>query len=151
MSHYTHLLLATDFSPEGSHVASRALQLANNQGAKLSIVHVLEFTPIVYGGGEFAMPLDTNIEADLEAEARKELDNQASTLHIAPESRHLLIGSTKEEIAKLVREVGADLLVVGGHNVHGLKLLFGTTANAILHAMPCDVLAVRLDENGIGS
>ncbi|HCB13498.1 MAG TPA: universal stress protein, partial [Gammaproteobacteria bacterium] len=27
---------------------------------------------------------------------------------------------------------------------HGLSLLLGSTANAVLHGAPCDVLAVRI-------
>ena len=35
-------------------------------------------------------------------------------------------------------------LVVGSHGRHGLALLLGSTANAVLHGAPCDVLAVRI-------
>ncbi|WP_292363901.1 universal stress protein, partial [Methylophaga sp. UBA1464] len=41
-----------------------------------------------------------------------------------------------------------DLIVVGSHGRKGIKMLLGSTANAILHHARCDVLAVRLlDEN----
>lgn len=52
--------------------------------------------------------------------------------------------STKEGILGAAREHGADLIVVGSHGRHGLALLLGSTANAVLHGAPCDVLAVRI-------
>ncbi len=51
---------------------------------------------------------------------------------------------TKEGILGAAREHGADLIVVGSHGRHGLALLLGSTANAVLHGAPCDVLAVRI-------
>jgi universal stress protein A len=41
--------------------------------------------------------------------------------------------------------VHADLIVIGSHGRHGMGLLLGSTANAVLHGSPCNVLAVRLD------
>lgn len=147
MEHYKHILLTTDFSPHGLLVADRAREIADSINAKLSIVHVVEFSPIIYGGGEFAVPLDVTIEETIEQQARDGMNQQADRLNIVAPDRHLLTGSTKEEVVKLVKEIGADLLVVGGHDLHGLRLLFGSTANSILHAMPCDVLTVRLEED----
>lgn len=147
MQAYRHILLTTDFGPHGDCVADRARALADREGAKLSIVHVVEFSPIVYGGGEFAVPLDVTIEESIEKEAKASLAQQAERLQITVQDCHLVIGSTKDEVVKLAHKLKADLVVVGSHNLHGLKLLFGSTANSILHAMPCDVLAVQLDKN----
>jgi len=52
--------------------------------------------------------------------------------------------STKEGILGAVQAHHADLIVVGSHGRHGLSLLLGSTANAVLHGAPCDVLAVRI-------
>ncbi|MGB1202845.1 MAG: universal stress protein [Alloalcanivorax venustensis] len=40
----------------------------------------------------------------------------------------------------------ADLIVLGSHGKHGIRLLLGSTANAVLHRATCDVLAVRIPE-----
>ena len=37
-----------------------------------------------------------------------------------------------------------DLIVLGSRERHGLALLLNFTGDAVLHAAPCDVLAVRL-------
>ena len=44
----------------------------------------------------------------------------------------------------MARQQGVDLIVIGGHGRHGLALLLGSTANAVLHGAPCDGLAVRI-------
>jgi len=42
---------------------------------------------------------------------------------------------------------GADLIIIGSHARTGVKrLMLGSTANAVLHGAPCDVLVVRIDE-----
>jgi universal stress protein A len=37
-----------------------------------------------------------------------------------------------------------DLIIIGSHGRHGIRILLGSTANAILHSAKCDVLAVRV-------
>jgi universal stress protein A len=54
------------------------------------------------------------------------------------------LGATKFEIARVAKENTFDLIVVGSHGRHGVALLLGSTANAVLHGAPCDVLAVRV-------
>ena len=55
------------------------------------------------------------------------------------------IGTIKSEIVRVANELGADLIVLGGYERHGLALLLGSTESSILNAAPCDVLAVRLN------
>jgi manganese transport protein len=53
-------------------------------------------------------------------------------------------GSAKKAIPLLVKEKGADLLVMGAHGHHTLKdLIFGTTVGAVRHAVKIPVLIVR--------
>jgi universal stress protein A len=54
------------------------------------------------------------------------------------------IGNPAHEIRDAATELEADLIVVGTHGRHGLGLLLGSTANAVLHGVGCDVLAVRV-------
>jgi universal stress protein A len=56
------------------------------------------------------------------------------------------LGSPKAEITRVAEEQGVDLIVVGSHGRLGLELLLGSTANGVLHAAKCDVLAVRVKE-----
>jgi universal stress protein A len=56
----------------------------------------------------------------------------------------VFIGAPAYDIRALAVELKADLIVVGTHGRHGLGLLLGSTANAIIHGVGCDVLAVRM-------
>lgn len=142
MGQYTHILLAADFNQESDKVVHRAKALAANFHAKLSIVHVLEPISIAYGG-EFPVDLG-DLHKELEKQARTQLTALGEQLNVAPESQYLEVGITEKEILRVAREQGVDLIVMGTHGRHGLALLLGSTANAVLHHTEIDVLAVRV-------
>ena len=78
-------------------------------------------------------------------EARELLGELARRLEVEDAEKWVINApSTKEGILGAARDHGADLIVVGSHGRHGLALLLGSTANAVLHGAPCDVLAVRI-------
>jgi universal stress protein A len=53
-------------------------------------------------------------------------------------------GNIKAEIVRFAKEQAVDLIVLGSRERHGLALLLNFTEDTVLHAAPCDVLAVRL-------
>lgn len=147
MLKYKHVLLATDLSEETDKIADSAASIARRSHAKISIIHVLEHTPIVYGGAsEFTVPLDINLEEKLTENAQKALAVIASRIKIPVENQYIAHGSIKNEISSYAKRHHIDLIVIGSHGQHGIQVLLGSTANAILHAAPCDVLAVRVQE-----
>ena len=89
-----------------------------------------------------AEPVD--VDGRLVEEARESLDKLAAELGQADAQRWVVLGSTGPEIKRTAEEHDVDLIVVGSHGRHGLALLLGSTANAVLHGAPCDVLAVRV-------
>lgn len=145
MANYKHILITTDLSPQSHIVADKALEIAERFSAKISIIHVIEHSPMVYGSGEFAIPLDLELEESLESDAKLSLRKQCEKLNVAKEDQWLLVGSKKAEIVKLADELGIDLVCVGAHDKHGLGLLMGSTADSIVHALPCDVLSIKVD------
>jgi universal stress protein A len=147
VSDYHHILIATDLSPASLGIGKKAMHIGQHNNAKVSIVNVINFPPTLYGSGEFAIPLDTDLEENLREQAEKDLASQSSELGISKENQYILEGSTNNEIVHLAEELAIDLIVVGSHDQHGLALLFGSTANAILHAMPCDILAVKVEHH----
>ena len=66
--------------------------------------------------------------------------------NISATSQFIEVGSPKSVIMNKAQELGADLIVVGSHGRHGIQLLLGSTANAVIHHANCDVLAVRVSE-----
>ncbi|GAB4346581.1 MAG: universal stress protein [Gammaproteobacteria bacterium] len=145
MALYQHLLLAIDFSPESEYIAERAKSLAAECGARLSLIHVVEHVPLDLSNDlVLAQPVD--IDQELVDDARRKLDEIAGKLGLGEAQRFVELGSTKAEILRVAEEHGVDLIVVGSHGRHGLALLMGSTANAVLHGARCDVLAVRVPD-----
>lgn len=140
---YQHILIATDLADDCHPVAARAQALATASGAKLTLVHIIEPMAMAFGGD---VPMDLSMLQQQQFEqARERMDRFADRYpSLTPEQRHLAYGQPRQEIHRLVKEQGCDLIVVGSHGRHGLALLLGSTANDILHGAPCDVLAVRL-------
>jgi universal stress protein A len=143
MGIYQHILLAVDFSSDAGHVGNRAVELARLSGARLTLLHVVApvYQEPLYEGVT-ALPLD--LEEQLVREAVRSLDALAQRLGVPEAERLVEIGSPKGVILSTAAAKGADLIVVGSHGVHGLGLLLGSTANAVLHGALCDVLAVRV-------
>lgn len=145
MGQYTHILLAADFTQESDMVVQRAKALAGTFNAKLSIVHVLEPISIAYGG-EFPVDLG-DLHKELEKQAQTQLTALGDKLGVPKESRYLEVGITEKEILRIAKANAVDLIVMGSHGRHGLALLLGSTANAVLHHAEIDVLAVRVKKS----
>lgn len=146
MLHYKHILITTDLSADTQKIIDHVKAISEHSKSKLSIVHVIEHTPLVYGGGEFSIPLDVNLEEVMKENATKALTHLGKKMEIAPKDQYIETGSVKIAVIKLAQKLNADLIIVGAHARHGLEKILGSTANAILHAAPCDVLAVRTYE-----
>ncbi|AHL75903.1 universal stress protein UspA [Stutzerimonas stutzeri] len=143
---YQHILVATDLNDECHPVVARAEALANASGARLALVHVIEPMAMAFGGD---VPMDLSmLQQQQFDQARERLTGFAERYpSLTVEQRHLAYGQPRQEIHRLAKEQGCDLVVVGSHGRHGLALLLGSTANDILHGAPCDVLAVRLKKS----
>ncbi len=144
MGQYNHILLAADFNQESHLVEKRAAALKDTFSAKLSIVHVLEPISIAYGG-EFPVDLG-DLHKELEKQALSQLRDLGSKLGVPEDQQHLEVGITEKEILRVAQDGGVDLIVMGSHGRHGLALLLGSTANAVLHHADIDVLAVRVSK-----
>lgn len=143
MADYQHILLAIDLTPECEPVSSRAIDLARRYDATLSLLHVVENMP-VEPGNELMIPPATTVESELLEHAERRLRQLGDKLGVPADRQHVTVGQTKREIVYFAEEEDVDLIVVGSHGRHGLALILGSTANAVLHGSPCDVLAVRI-------
>lgn len=142
---YRTIIAALDLSHDSRAVAFRAAALARQHGARLVLVHVT--TDLVQEASyEFmaALPIDPDLQRQLEDNARQGLEGIARDLGDTTAEVRVTVGPPKGGILALAKEYGADLIVIGNHGVHGLELLLGSTANAVLHAAPCDILAVKV-------
>jgi universal stress protein A len=137
---YKRVLFATDFDEVGVLAAHKAKKIADENGADLILVHVVEPIP-AYAYPGFAGFAE--VEMSIREQAEKELNDLGEKLGVDAKHRFLEFGSTKNEILRVAEERDIDLIVTGSHGKHGLSLLLGSTANSILHNAQCDMLIVR--------
>jgi universal stress protein A len=143
MPAYSHILLAIDFSRSIDTVAERALSMRKSLNAKLSLVHIVEFVQFDFSS-ELTMPQELELDQELLELADKRLQQLGEKYGVADSERFVSQGNTKREILRIAEEQKVDLIVIGSHGREGIQLLLGSTANAVLHGAPCDVLAVRI-------
>lgn len=139
---YKHILFATDLTEDTDYLVGKVRIIRELTNSKLSLIHVVEPLP----GYSYAYLGIEDIEGQLIEEARQSLAKLAATLAVGKDDQWVEVGPTKTKILKIAEDVGADLIVCGSHGRHGLSLLLGSTANAVLHGAKCDVLVVRLPE-----
>jgi len=142
MAVYSKLLLVVDLTEDSEKIGQRACAVAAACGAELSLLHVVEYVP-VEPMGETLLPA-VQIEEELVHRARDRLAVLAARLGIESAPRTVASGNIKAEIVRVAQEQGVDLIVLGSRERHGLSIMVNFTEDTVLHAAPCDVLAVRL-------
>jgi universal stress protein A len=144
MSLYGKILLALDLSAECDQLIDKAREIASANSAELYLLHVIEPLSFAYGGD---VPMDlTTIQEQLDDHAHSRLQKYSERLDYPVTQQLVITGHTETEIHRLAQEKEIDLIIVGSHGRHGLALLLGSTANSVLHAANCDVLAVRVKD-----
>ncbi|MGH8243691.1 MAG: universal stress protein [Steroidobacteraceae bacterium] len=142
MSLYRRILLVVDLGEHSARIGARARDLAALLGAELSVLHVVEYVP-VEPMGETLLPA-VQIEEELVQRATARLAELAEELGIGATRREVAAGNVKAEIVRAAQEQHADLIVLGSRERRGPSILVNLTEDTVLHAAPCDVLAVRL-------
>ena len=146
MKEYNHLVLAVELETDCDDApAKRALSLAKDFDAQLTLVHAVEH--VTSYGAAYGIVAGADIEALLLENAKKAMTKLSQKLGIPESNQVIKIGPAKFIILEEAENLQADLIVVGSHGRHGIRLLLGSTANAVLHGAKCDVLAVRIPDN----
>ena len=142
MSGYRQLLVAIDLSDQSRAIAAKSVELAQQWGAKLRLLHVIEFVP-VEPMSDALVPV-VQIDDRVIARAREQIQALAAALGLPPDDCRVATGNVKAEILRQARDAGADLIVLGCRERHGLSILVNLTEDTVLHGAPCDVLAMRV-------
>jgi universal stress protein A len=141
MANYRHILLVVDLTENSLAIGRKAQALAAALGAEVELLHVVEFVP-VEPMGETLMP-SVQMEDELIDRAEQRLAALAAELGLSGAACRVESGSVKSEIVRVARECHADLIILGSRERHGLSILVNLTEDTVLHAAPCDVLAMR--------
>jgi nucleotide-binding universal stress UspA family protein len=138
-----NVLVPIDFSATSLEAIEWALPLIKRFGADLHLVHVFELDyPL---SSMVAMPLIVP-ELEVGKRVRRHLKDVATkhSMELRRENIHAVRGRPFEEICRLARELGIDLIVTSTRGNTGLKhLALGSTAERVVRYSPCPVLVVR--------
>ncbi len=142
MSVYRKVLLAVDLNADSNGIGRRTRDLTALLGAELTVLHVVEFVP-VEPVGETMMP-PVQLFDELAAAARQRLAALCADIGVDSDHQKVEVGNVKSEIVRVARAMQCDLIVLGARERHGLSIFVNLTEDTVLHAAPCDVLAVRV-------
>ena len=148
---FRNVLVAIDGSAASTRALEVAVELAADQKAALSIVHVIDdFAAMPMYDGSFvpANYMESMVEGLKESGARilDKAGKVASRRDVAPRSVMVETGgqSVAQAILAQARKLRADVIVLGTHGRRGLsRLLLGSDAEMVLREAPCPVLLVR--------
>jgi universal stress protein A len=142
VSNYRQLLVAIDLSDQSRAIAAKSVELARQWQAQVRLLHVIEFVP-VEPMSDALVPV-VQIDDRVVARAKEQIMALAGALGVAADCCRVATGNVKGEILRQARDAGADLIVLGCRERHGLSILVNLTEDTVLHGAPCDVLAMRV-------
>ncbi|GAA4728763.1 Nramp family divalent metal transporter [Flavisolibacter ginsenosidimutans] len=136
LPHYRKVAAALDFSERDENILAHAVAQAG-EGATVILIHIVESVS--------AQMLEENSD-DFETQKDKEkLEAYAEEIRKQNLNAETVLGFRyrTKEIARLVNESGADLLIIGAHGHRGVKdWLYGQTIDAVRHKLKIPVLIV---------
>lgn len=136
------IVVALAFEENGRQIADRAVQLANDHGAQLIGVHVLE------GRSLHQTDLPPSVDKDALATVLTGEGRQRLRVSLKASRTPALIkvetGEPHAVIEAATVSHGADLLVIGPGVARNLReKVFGSTADRLVRCVPCPILVVR--------
>jgi universal stress protein A len=137
------IVVPTDFSTESLKAIQHASALAQEFGAVLWLVHVVERPPVL-PESPVAAALFTSEELTRAARVRLHAWAQDEVDELVPAQVEARVGKPYLEIVDAAKLHDADLIVIATHGHTGLKHAFlGSTAERVVQHAPCPVLVVR--------
>lgn len=142
---FQKILCPTDFSEPSYEGLQCGVELASHFGAELCVVHVVPVVPPLPPDPNFAFEVP-EYERALHAEAERKL-SEVVQQRIAKDVKARAVvahGDAADEIVRIAREEGAELIVIATHGLRGWRhLVFGSVAEKVVRLAECPVLTVR--------
>jgi universal stress protein E len=142
------ILAAVDMSDVSRQALEQAIWTAQQAGAQLHVLHVIETTGLTTDllDTKVAGSPSTSLRDLIQTEVKQQFQRFLSATELLgiKITSHLLWGSPAHETVRLATELGTDLIVLGTVGRRGVTgLLLGNTAESVLTHCDCDVLTVK--------
>jgi manganese transport protein len=133
---YHKVAVALDFSERDQKVLTHAIA-QTEKGSTVVLIHVVESASAKILGEQ-----TDDFETRKDQETLEKYATQLKALNLRVET-HLGFRDRNKEIARIVTESGADLLIIGAHGHKGVKdWIYGETIDAVRHRLRIPVLIV---------
>jgi nucleotide-binding universal stress UspA family protein len=143
---FTRIVCGIDFSDCSLAAFDYALAIAAGANAEVTVVNVIEWTPVGYDPF-VGPPTDlAGYRMSAEASARERLRKAVAKTRPGGVRVHEVVTSGKPHHAllRIASDAGADLIVLGIHGRNPIdRLFFGSTAEPVVRQAECPVLTVR--------
>ena len=141
---YKKVLVAVDFYSGGEKILERVATLASEWDAEVHLLHMVDeiFAPY----GVMGAPMPVIDQTEIEQGSSEKLTELARMYEFPAGNIHVESGQAVRGILESARDLDVDLIVLGSHGRHGIRLLLGSTANGVLHEADRDVLAIRITD-----
>lgn len=137
---YKNILHATDLSENHFDMCKKAVEVAHCFHAKLFLIHIIQppaSLQLAQGLG-FA-----ELEKPMKDDAIAVMRTLGDALNIPVNQQRVQVGSIKQHILNAIEELSCNLVIIGSHTTNHFPAFLGSTAHAIVHHAPCDVLTLR--------
>ena len=144
MNEIRRILVVSRMTGHSRKAIRAGVFLAGHCGAQLSVLHVVE-NPFKRGWNLPTIDLETQYRAEME-KIRSELEGLISQEREKGMAIREIVseGDPKEEILKVIRDGGIDLVILLAHEEGRLEhFLYGRGTDSIIRRMPCSILLVR--------
>jgi nucleotide-binding universal stress UspA family protein len=144
---FRRILCALDLTEASGKTLETALSLAEENMARVTVLHVLEGLPGQSGPARYrARPEVARLRKEIFSEAEDRLRRAVPEVArvFCTVNERVEEGAAWRELLRVAEETGAELIVMGAHSRGAVdRAFFGSTVNHVVRQAHCPVLVVR--------
>ena len=141
------ILVPTDFSEPGRTALKYAVEFADQFGAAVDLLHVVDSVPA--GALLSYRPLE-ELKSSMRTQAEDDMEKLHSewSEHSFPVTKVIADGHPFVEIVRHAKKNDTDLIIMGTHGRGAIAhMMLGSVAEKVIRKAPCPVLTVRDPEH----
>jgi nucleotide-binding universal stress UspA family protein len=143
---FRRILCAADLTRASDHTLDVAVSMASENGARITLLHVVESLPGENAAHFLAGPEMGHLRRELVEQAHTQLKQAINELgaDFCEIRERVATGAPWSEILRAADEMDADLIVMGAHTRGAVgRMFFGSTSSHVVRRAVCPVLVVQ--------